>query len=566
VPSLDHIDRARRGRNTQTVAIATFVGSLVAAPICWVWGLSPVVTVSCLALALVAWIVAWLAARMTSDLLPWVLLLAIVATASVSALPDGQLRATSLTLLAAIVVAGAVLPAFQVLAFAGATVAAQIALLIEVGPTVQVPMSSMGIAVAGVSLSAIVAVSVALGARGLRGTLGNAAGSGDRAREAEAQKLEAVGRLAGGVAHDFNNILAVVQSGASLAREGLPPGHPAHGDLADVSAAADRGAALARQLLAFTRPEGGGVQRGDVRRVLAELARFVPRLVGAAIRVRVSEEANLGEVGVSGTQLEQVILNLAINARDAMPSGGSVRIAARRREIRDGELPPLAAGPYVEIAVIDEGTGISEEVRLHIFEPFFSTKEPGCGSGLGLATSLGIVARAGGAIDVESEPGRGSTFRVLLPRLAPARTAFHFPGAILSSARRSRVLIVDHDPALVALLSRLLAARGHEVATAATAVEARHQAASLPGAVDVVVAGLDLGEEQGEAVLGEVRRTNSHVRAVLVAGDERDPTEVEHLLEAGVELVRRPVSAEALVEVVERVASQAPSRRAPAMA
>jgi two-component system cell cycle sensor histidine kinase/response regulator CckA len=249
-----------------------------------------------------------------------------------------------------------------------------------------------------------------------------------------------------------------------------------------------------------------------------------------------------------------------------MPSGGWIRIAARRREIRGGELPPLAAGAYVEIAVTDEGTGMSEEVRLQIFEPFFSTKEPGCGSGLGLATSLGIVARAGGAIDVESEPGRGSTFRVLLPRFAPPRTAFHAGGAFLSSARRSRVLIVDHDPALVALLSRLLAARGHEVATAATVLEARHQAASFPGAVDVVVAGLGLGEGQGETLLGEVRRTSSQARAVLVAGDERGPTEVEHLLEAGVELVRRPVSAEALVEVVERVARQAPVRRAPAMA
>jgi hypothetical protein len=185
VPSLDHIDRARRGRNTQTVAIATFVGSLLAAPICQVWGLSPAVTLSCLALAFVAWSVAWLAARMRSDLLPWVLLLAIVATASVSALPDGQLRATSLTLLAAIVVAGAVLPALQVLAFAGVAVAAQFAVLIAVGPTVQVPMSSLGIAVAGVSLSAIVAVSVALGARGQRDALGDTAGSGDRAREAE---------------------------------------------------------------------------------------------------------------------------------------------------------------------------------------------------------------------------------------------------------------------------------------------------------------------------------------------------------------------------------------------
>jgi signal transduction histidine kinase/CheY-like chemotaxis protein len=535
---------------------------------CRVWGVSPIVSVSCLALAFVAWSVAWLAARMRSDLLSWALLLAIVATASVSALPAGHLAATSLIFLAAIGVAGTVLPAMQLLAFAGLAVAAQLALVLAVGPTSQGPVSPPGIALAGVSLSAIVVVSVAAGARGLRGSLQAAKGGDDTVGEAEAQrqKLEAVGRLAGGVAHDFNNILAVVQSGASLAREGLPPGHPAHADLADVSAAADRGAALARQLLAFTRPEGEEVQRSDVRRVLAELARFVPRLMGSAIRVRVSEQGNVGEVPVSTTRLEQVILNLAINARDAMPSGGWIRIEARRREMRDGESPMLAAGPYVEIAVSDEGTGISEQVRRRIFEPFFSTKEPGHGSGLGLATSLGIVARSGGAIDVESEPGKGSTFRVLLPRLPPTRKASPLPGVVVSSSRRSRVLIVDHDPALVALLSRLLAARGHEVATAATAAEARQQAASYPGAVDVVVAGFELGKAPGETVLREVRRTSSQVRAVLVADDERDPSEVERFREAGVELVLRPVSAEDLVEVVERAASKAPAGRVPAMA
>ena len=382
----------------------------------------------------------------------------------------------------------------------------------------------------------------------------------------QAQKLEAVGQVARGVAHDFNNLLTVAQSGNCLARESLPPGHGAHADLADVSAAADQGAALARQLLAFTRPEGQGPQRTDVGMVLGQLARFIPRIMGSGIRVRVSEEAKVGEVPVSATELEQVILNIAINARDAMPGGGWIRIEAKRRGGSEPGPGGLASGPRVEITVRDEGSGMSEDVRKHLFEPFFTTKGPGRGSGLGLATSLGIVKRAGGTIVVESAPGKGSTFRVVLPALAPSAPIVTDTRSVLSPSRRSRILIVDHDPALVALLSRLLAARHHEVTTAASALEARQQAASFPGAVDVVVTGLDLGEDHGVTVMGEVRRTSPQARAVLVTGEARDPSEVEHLLEVGVELVRLPVSAEALAEVVERAAKRAPVERASAMA
>ena len=368
------------------------------------------------------------------------------------------------------------------------------------------------------------------------------------------------------MAHDFNNLLTVVQSGTCLARESLPPGHGAHADLADVSAAADQGAALARQLLAFTRPEGQGPRRTDVGMVLGQLVRFIPRLMGSGIRVRVSEEVKVGEVPVSATELEQVILNIAINARDAMPGGGWIRIEAKRRGGSEPGPGGLASGPRAEITVRDEGSGMSEDVRKHLFEPFSTTKGPGRGSGLGLATSLGIVKRAGGTIQVESEPGKGSTFRVVLPALAPSAPIVTDTRSVLSPSRRSRILIVDHDPALVALLSRLLAARHHEVTTAASALEARQQAASFPGAVDVVVTGLDLGEDHGVTVMGEVRRTSPQARAVLVTGEARDPSEVEHLLEVGVELVRLPVSAEALAEVVERAAKRAPVERASAMA
>jgi PAS domain S-box-containing protein len=380
-----------------------------------------------------------------------------------------------------------------------------------------------------------------------------------------AQKLEAVGQLAAGVAHDFGNLLAVIRSGTALARESLPAGHPAHADLADVAAAADRGKALTRQILAVSRREPEAPARCDVGRVLAEMARYVPRVLGRGVQVHFVEDGGLGEVAVSATRLEQVVLNLVINARDAMPRGGWIRVEARRTDATGPDAGP--GRQHVEIAVQDHGTGMTGDVVRRLFEPFFTTKEPGQGSGLGLATSLGIVEAAGGRIDVETEPGRGSIFRVRLPCVGerPARISA-VPSAAVLDARRSRVLLVDHDPALVAILSRLLAARGHDVIAAASPMEARQQAASFPGAVDVVVTGLDLGDDHGVSVLGEVRRTSPRARAVLVAGEVAHDADVSHLLEAGVELVRRPAPPEVLVEVVERAAARMPVRREPVRA
>ncbi len=379
------------------------------------------------------------------------------------------------------------------------------------------------------------------------------------------QKLETLGQLAGGVAHDFNNLLTVIRSGAALVREALPAGHPAHADLDEMVGAADRGSALTRQLLALVRREPAGSERADVARVLSGMARYIPRLLGKDMHLRVTADVSPGEVPVSATQLEQVVLNLVLNARDAMPDGGWIRISARGRQVVAGEPCGLEPGAFVEIAVQDEGKGFGDDVRQHLFEPFFTTKGAGKGSGLGLATARGIVTRAGGTIEASSTPGKGSTFRVVLPRLAapeirlPAEDAF-------ARVRRSRVLVADHDPQLVALVTRLLAARGHEVVTAASAMEARQQAASYPGAVDVVVAGLELGESPGIEILGEVRRTSPVARAVLVTGDVRDPADLGHLQEVGVQVVHRPLSPDELVAVVERAAAQVPARGAPAMA
>jgi two-component system, cell cycle sensor histidine kinase and response regulator CckA len=365
----------------------------------------------------------------------------------------------------------------------------------------------------------------------------------------QAQKMEAMGRLAGGVAHDFNNVLTIIRSGAMLARETLPTGHPAHVDLADISAAADRAAALTRQLLAFARGNARRDERSDAEDVLSSLGVLLPRAVGGGVRILVDVGPGLGEIPLGATSLEQVVLNLVINARDAMPSGGRVRLSARRREARPGDGSGLAPGPVVEIAVSDEGTGMDDSVRSHVFEPFFTTKGAGGGTGLGLSTSLGIVREAGGNILVESVPGKGSTFRVLVPRTGGGGEA----ETLRAAPRGRKVLLVDRDPAFVALATRQLAAHGLQAWVAASVSEARQMAASEPGTVDVLVVDLSLGEEHGIEAVGEVRRTNPGARVVLLSGEVRDEADVDHLLDAGIEVVRKPVPPEVLVEAVERV-------------
>jgi len=309
------------------------------------------------------------------------------------------------------------------------------------------------------------------------------------------------------------------------------------------------------------------VKPGGVAAVLAEMSRFLPRILGPGIRLRVSQGDALGEVPLSATSLQQVLLNLILNARDAMPRGGWIQVEARRVEVREGDSSGLRPGSHVEVSVRDPGTGMSEETRRRLFEPFFTTKEPGRGTGLGLATSLGIVEGAAGTIEVETEEGKGSVFRVVLPRVPIAIPAAKMARSRPVPAGRSRVLLVDQDPVSVALLSRLLAARGHEVIAAATPLEARQQAASFPDAVDVVLAALELGAEHGVAALGEVRRTNPRARAVLIGSDVEDASHcLEHMFDFGVELVRRPVPPERLVEVVERAAARTPRRRDPVLA
>ncbi|HUL76773.1 MAG TPA: ATP-binding protein [Vicinamibacteria bacterium] len=242
------------------------------------------------------------------------------------------------------------------------------------------------------------------------------------------ERLESLGRLAGGVVHDFNSLLFAITGQIELARRALAPDHPATARLGSALQAGERAAALTRQLLSFSRgfaPEPGLL---DLNSVVAQLDRMLQRMTGAEVAVEVRAGHGLGRVRADRTQIEQLLLNLALNARDAMPGGGRLTIETQDVRIDDGDpSPPSPPGRHVLLAVSDEGVGIDSETRKHIFEPFFTTKPEGLGSGIGLATVHGIVEQAGGCIRVDSEPGFGTTFRIYLPcadeaneQLAPA--------------------------------------------------------------------------------------------------------------------------------------------------
>ena len=239
----------------------------------------------------------------------------------------------------------------------------------------------------------------------------------------QSQKLEAVGRLAGGVAHDFNNVLTAILGDAEELAEGLNPADPLHTDALEIQAAARRAALLTRQLLAFGRKQPAQPRVLSVGEVVSAMERMLRRLIGEDVELTVASHARVGAIRADPGQLEQVVVNLVVNARDAMPKGGRLTI-----ETRDAELAPedagrsvdAPAGPYVVLSVSDTGTGMTAEVQEHIFEPFFTTKGPGAGYGLGLATVYGIVKQCGGALRVHSQPGQGSTFEVWLPRVAEA--------------------------------------------------------------------------------------------------------------------------------------------------
>jgi two-component system cell cycle sensor histidine kinase/response regulator CckA len=358
---------------------------------------------------------------------------------------------------------------------------------------------------------------------------------------AQSQKMEMVGKLAGGIAHDFNNVLSAIMMATDFLLNAHKPTDPSFQDIMQIKQNANRAASLVRQLLAFSRRQTLRPQVLSLGEALSDLTMLLRRLIGEKVQLEVVHGRDLWPVKVDISQFEQVIVNLAVNARDAMPEGGKLIVRTANVSAEESKNFPskgMPAADYVLVEVSDNGAGIAPEIIEKIFEPFFSTKEVGKGTGLGLSTVYGIVKQTGGFIYVDSEVGRGTTFRIFLPRHVPgaedidqADTAESaaIAGALAATDEVVRasttdhtgqgtILLVEDEDGLRALNARGLMSRGYTVLEAANGVEAMAVLEKIDGAVDLVVSDVVMPEMDGPTLLKEMRQRNPELKIIFVSG------------------------------------------------
>lgn len=336
----------------------------------------------------------------------------------------------------------------------------------------------------------------------------------------QAQKLEAVGRLAGGVAHDFNNILGVVSGYCTLVDQSLSANHPVASFIKQIRAASDRGAALIRQLLAFSRKQVVQPNVLDLNRVVRESLPMLERLMGEDFSISLDLGDEPGMVLADFGQLEQILMNLAVNARDAMPFGGKIGIQTRNVEFDSEYATKYAAapGPHIMLCFSDNGPGIDDTTLPHIFEPFFTTKEPAKGTGLGLATIYGIVKQNNGTIWVYSEVGHGTTFKICLPQTnAIASTSKDRPASSSAGGTES-ILIVEDDVALLEVVGTMLKTSGYRVYTASTEAVAIDIATKYPGALDLLVSDVVMRGTSGPELSNKLKLIQPEMKVLFMSG------------------------------------------------
>jgi len=359
-----------------------------------------------------------------------------------------------------------------------------------------------------------------------------------------AQKMESIGRLAGGVAHDFNNMLTVILGGIELSVTQLASDSPVRTHLRDAAEAAQSAAALTRQLLAFSRKEAIAPRALDLNEVIRRMEKMILRLIGEDIRLQTVCGRGLPPICFDALQLEQVILNLAVNARDAMAHGGRLTIETRLVGV-EGE--PSSPGKPVLLTVSDNGVGIPEEVRAHLFEPFFTTKEAGRGTGLGLAMVYGAVQQNGGQIEVESAPGQGSTFKIYLPAattsVAEELVRVRPP---LARTRRASILLVEDHSKVAAFAKTVLEGLGHTVHAFPDGESALRDLASLRPPPEVLISDLVMPGIDGRTLAAQAVKGLPGLRVLFVSGYAHDVIAERGIVDQNTEFLPKPYSAEQL--------------------
>jgi len=374
----------------------------------------------------------------------------------------------------------------------------------------------------------------------------------------QAQKMESVGRLAGGIAHDFNNILTAIRGNVDLLLETLAPGDERVEEVTEIRDAAERASALTRQLLAFSRKQFLQPRELDLNGLVRDVEKMLRRVIGEDIALLTMPGDALGLVRADPGQVQQALLNLVVNARDAMPEGGMLTIDTRnvRLSSTEGTAIGLPPGEYVSLVVRDTGTGMTPEVRARIFEPFFTTKAQGKGTGLGLATVYGIMQQSGGTITVESELGRGSTFRLFFPRVAATREVVSSPTggmaivAPTSSSASQVILLVEDDPSVRHLATRVLERTGYTVRAARDAYEALTLTDATCSGIDLVVSDVVMPGMGGRELSQELRRRRADVRILFISG-YLDIDASRLALDRRTRLLHKPFSPEALLDAVQ---------------
>jgi PAS domain S-box-containing protein len=367
----------------------------------------------------------------------------------------------------------------------------------------------------------------------------------------QSQKLQAVGLLAGGIAHDFNNLLTVILSLTGLLLEDAGEGSSTRADLLEIKVAGDRAADLTRQLLAFSRKQVMHPRTIELNRVLAELEGMLRRLIGEDIAFTLDLAPGLELVLADPTLVSQVVMNLVVNARDAMPKGGKLFVRTSQQRLPSGRVGELAAGTYVCVAVQDTGVGIPPEVRERLFEPFFTTKPVGKGTGLGLSTSYGIAQQSGGTLTVDSTPGQGSTFTLWLPATSAARTPTPQPLA-RDGKTEGTILLVEDEASVRDVSTRLLEQAGYEVLVAQSGEEALELAAAAKS-LDLLVTDVVMPGLSGREVADLLTKARPGLKVLFMSGYTEDAVVQRGVLAGEVALLEKPFTREGLLAAVRRV-------------